>query len=234
MYAGGQVGVSDFHSKDDHINPLTYSGGIFATSLSWEIVSRSGRHMVRVDYSYGNVNSAYRQDDASNVLFSGSYTYCTKIAGADLLGRRTDFLLGGGLSAGGWYTNYVEARSRYSTWYVWTYYLSENLNLVGRCEYDIARNSQLYLDIVLPVVQLVSRPAYSGWGEEDQMANVLHPRLHFLWNNLSATARVGYTVPFAGALMIKLDYIFSYAYAPDPLPVRMYNNNFLAGLYLRL
>lgn len=234
MYLGGIAGLNDFHSKDNHINPLSYSGGIFSGALSLDILTQGGRHMIEIRYSSGDVHTKYRQDDASSVVFSASYAYCAKLAGVDLMGRRMDLMLGGGVSTGGWSTNYAEARGQYSTWWLWTYYLSENANVVARCEYDIAGNSRLYLDVVLPVVQLVSRPAYSGWGAQDQLANVLHPNVHFLWNNFSAMAGVGYTFPFAGPLMLKLDYRFSYVFTPEPLPVKMYDNSLLVGLYLKL
>jgi hypothetical protein len=234
---GGSVGFGDFHFKDDYLSPYTFGGGMFASRLSFRRDDEQSRHAVDASFAIGHPESDRQNRDVEQIVASLEYSFLHRIAGWDVGGRPLDLSLGAGLSSYVANTDFntvdpLHGRFNDQSWY-WSH--AVDLSLAGR--YRLDEGKDVSVQMAMPVVRLVSRPANGHYlsGENwEVIQNFLHAagdgRSEFFWDALVLRTQVEYRQQVGERLELRGTFLFTYTSSDTPLPMGMFSNTFLIGL----
>jgi len=223
------LGLDRFGQRDQLESPYTYSGIMFASSLSYRRRGPTDLHIVETFFSLGGINSDALPANVAETVGMLSYSYVHKVVNAPV-----GAYLGGGLSSTVMSSDF-KFSSTYSSWY-WNH----SLNLVLAADYCFGKGRSLSVELTAPVVGLISRPKNGSWlnGDNwDVMQNFLVAAgqgvFQPFWSAPAVFASVGYTQPVSGHLNVRGTYRFAYVASDRPAEtqsLRMFMNVVLVGL----
>jgi len=231
------MGVNDFHMRDEYLSPHIFSKSLFSTQLSYQIRAKHYLHNIEVDFSTGHPNSNIQPRNVAENIGSIAYTVSRVIDVEQIAGKPLELSLGAEVSSFIVSTDFVAEDKRYSyEWNEQSWYCSNSLGIHASGNYQISDKTGFSIQLALPVFSLVSRPenGHSFNAENakviDKFMNVeLQGKPEFFWDNAALACELGYKQQLGKHCNLKLNYLFNYATSDRPAHLQMYMNRFLAG-----
>ncbi len=234
------VGVNDFNQRDRYLSPYTFSGTLFASSLSYRVRNGKDLQKIETSVSLGGLSSNVQLRDVYQDAGVVSYSYVHSLARWDVMNSPLDILLGGGISSLVMNTDFNSVDNVYGTTvYDQSWYWHHSLNLVILAEYRPAGRGSFALQFTAPVVGLVSRPKNGHWLNADNYEVIrnfgnaaVQGLLEPFWNAPVAFMTVEYTHSLTEHLNLRGSYSFAYVGSDRPadiLSMGMYMNDIVAG-----
>jgi hypothetical protein len=235
-YIGASFGGSDFHVKDDHASPLIFSSVGIAPILQYNHVGENDRHIVELSYYTDYLATAADNFHDDNRRARIRYGYLRSVTEFKFLNSDLNLFLGGSLNSFLCHSDYYYlsipptlGRS-IESWY-WT----NSLDLSVQCEYKPAEREFFSLQLFMPIVSNVSRPAFSPSGGYNYVQNDWKFKefgaTEVFPNNNSFNALLAYQRPVIPGVNLQVSYEWYYVSYDVPKEIRMYMNNLRAGFF---
>ncbi len=241
---GADVGLNDFHVKDNYLSPDIFRGSMFSARLAFERRSPESLHEIRIGFSSGAINSDIQPIDAAEIVGSLSYAYERSVQRFDVAGRPMATFLGLGISSFMAGTTHFDKIEMWSSYDDGSWYWSHSVDLLARLEFTPDGERSLSVRVQLPAFRIVSRPE-NGHDKNPRNEEVSDNNLkaatggrpEYLWDNLVIHSEVEFKQPISNSLDLNAAYTFTYASSNRPLAMLSYGmfmNQFHVGIMWRL
>lgn len=237
---GMNVGLNDFHIKDQYLSPYIFRGNIISSTIFYQLKSGNNRHAIRLFFSFGGVNSSIQLRDVNVSYGSIQYDFSHVIDSWKVAGHMLNFYIGTGFSTSAEYTKMnAESNERNSYYYDESWYSSHSISFHLYTEYNLENRKSLSILLTSPAIRLVTRPEnghnFSERNSEisENSFNMLTGgELEFIWNDLVLFTEFEYKTPLGKTINVYGKYRFAYiaSHRPETLTLGMYMNHFLVGI----
>jgi hypothetical protein len=238
-FLGANFGINDFHVKDEYLSPYTFRGVMFSTNLSFQAKLKNIIHEVDVFFSTGKPDSDKQPRDLSQKVGSISYSFFYKVNKLNVNGSPLDLYLGTGISSFVMNTDFVvNSEYGYGSFRDQSWYWSHSINFLFRGEYSFNKNQSMSIQLNVPFLQLVSRPANGHWADKDNLDVMTNSflnaakdgKMEFLTDHFVIHCVLEYKNKVNDNIFFRGSYRFNYVSSSEPLPMQTYMNDFLIGL----
>ncbi len=241
-FIGGEIGINDFHMKDEYLSPLPCNAMMFSSKISFGARLGNAKHYVELYYSHGSPSPDNQDFNITENQGALSYSFLQNIHKLKLMDLPLNLFLGGGISSfvmnSDLMTDSKEGLGYYTdqSWY-WSHAL--NINAEG--EYLLSENKTLSVQFQVPFFKIVTRPSNGHWlGTKNQkvLNNFLNAagggKGEFFWKNFIILYKIEYMQILNEHLALKGSYRFNYTSSNTPFSMGMYMNNLSIGIDWRL
>ena len=231
-------GINELHYRDEYLSPYNYSAVMFTAASTYTLRTGPYYHSINAFFSTGHPSSEQQTRDVTEYAGNLSYLISLMVLNTTIFDNSFQLLPGAGISSFFTSTNFDASDDQYDyTFYDRSWYWSHSLSLSLSGVYALSGNSSISLQAAFPLFSLISRPENSH-NFNDKNAKVIdnfftaagQGRSEFLWNDLVLLLEAGYARPISDHFDFRVLYRFSYGSSDRPLPLKMYMNNFLAGI----
>jgi hypothetical protein len=235
---GLSLGLNNFHSRDEYLSPVIYSGNMFYSGLHYQLNTSKYMHNAEASYSFGNPDSDVQPRDVKENIGYFSYSCMRLIATEQLAGNPLEIRIGGGFSSFATHTDFDAVDKTYNyTFYDRSWYWSHSVNLLLGGDYELSAQKNILVQVSLPVFSLVSRPREGHHFNSDNLIvydNFLKAAARcspeYIWNNFAVRIEAAYKQKLDEHISVSLNYRFNYSSIDRPYNMRSYMNQFLAGI----
>jgi hypothetical protein len=239
---GISAGIINVHLRDNYLSSTTFKGSFFSSAVCYHIKSGASLHYLDIHFSTGKINSPDQPRDARQYIGSISYSYFHSINKCKGGKYPIEFFLGTGITSNLANTtfNSVDNTNGYG-FYDQSWYWSHSLDLHIRGEFHLTDRNSLNAQFSIPALGLVSRPENGHYFNEHN-ARIINSFLNaaingkptFIWNNPVYSFRFEYLRSLGLKSNFRISYSFGYISSDTPQSMRLYSNNFLAGIIWQL
>ncbi|OGU34934.1 MAG: hypothetical protein A2068_00830 [Ignavibacteria bacterium GWB2_35_6b] len=236
---GANIGISDFHIKDEYLSPDVMKGILFASEISFKSKLKKNIHAVDIFFSKGNTNSDIHELELTQYAVGISYSFLYSIHSFDAGEFPVELSLGAGVSSIVMNTDYItKSLIANGKNYDQSWYWSHSLNFLIHCDYSFSKDQSLSVQLTAPVFKIVSRPANGHWLDERNQ-EVLNDSFYnaatqgspeFIWDNFALYCAVNYNHKIKDNIDLSFGYRFNFVSSNTPLSMKSYTNNLLIGL----
>ena len=233
-YAGINLGLSDFHLRDDHASPLFFRGIGFTPSIQFMYIGESTIHSVELQYIYDYLGSINENFNTNNYRGKVKYSFLHHINDFIISNNQLSLFIGASLSSFLSLSDYryIDDNLAIKSWY-WNHSLNVEIELLYRFNQKKFISAQLSL----PAISNISRPKYSPSENYSYSTNSykvdVFGKMTFFPKNFFVASTLIYHTPISEVFVLHLEYEFFYSLYNKPKEVDMYMNNVLAGLFLQ-
>jgi hypothetical protein len=237
-FLNASLGINDFHLRDEYLSPYSYNGTLYSAAIKYQLKLTKSEHFINIGFSNGDVDSDSRTLKASQYFGTASYSFYYSLSRFEIQKQQMEIFIGIGLSTSFIKTDVVTPES--ITWFGptdITWYWSHDINFHLKSDYKFSLRNNISVQLSIPLVSWVSRPDY-GHNFSKRNIDVSNDFLNaasgakrqFLWDNFTLLIGFEYRRLIYETLSLKGNYYFIYASDSAPLDMKMYMNNFLAGV----
>jgi hypothetical protein len=229
---GLSFGASNFHMTDEHATPLIFRGTGIAPSVNWQHTRGRNSHYVEGSFFFDNLSSS--SDNFSTENFRGRFRYSFLHATSDSLSvnKPLEFSFGGSVTSFYCKSDYFFELGSAPARAIESWYLSHSIDLALQLNYFFSERNFLGLQLFLPLISSISRPAFSPSGGYDYDENdwIIEPFGKTVLFPFSVNTNMFYQLPVSAKLSMRLNWEFYYTKYTDPDEIGMYMNNFRVGI----
>ena len=227
------IGVNDFHIKDERISPLIFRGILFSSYTSYKYRDNKFTHDVETFISLGKIFSTFNQNLVEQFAGCISYSLLHQIYNVDYANSNINLNLGAGIKSFVSYENTLDPNyfilSGEDSWY-W----SHSLNLIFSGVYNIVNKHSINFQLSSPFIRTVSRPDFSQNQlyyevESNHLKAAKYGDIEFLWNDFVIFSNLSYVYNQSKHIGLNISYNFYYASTHKTQFMGLYSNNFLLG-----
>ncbi len=235
-YIGGNFGGSDFHLLDLRASPLIFGSMGIAPSLQYFHRGAENIHYIDISYFSDNLKTSAENFNTDNQRGRIRYSYLHTLTSFSLFQQNFDLYLGGSAAT------FLSHSDYYYAWIppgysraMESWYWSNSLDISAQIDLNSADREFFSLRLFIPVVSNISRPKYSPSGDYNYIDNdwkfKMFGKTEFFPNDFSLNTILTYQRPLVWNFNLQVAYEFYYSAYDKPKDVKMYMNNFCAGLF---
>ena len=242
-YLGANLGLNDFHSRDEYLSPNNYSGLIFSADILFHAKVKNILHEAEIYFSTGNPATTAQSTEIKQKIGSISYSFLYNFDQEKIYRSPLDVYLGAGVSSFVMNTDYfLNSDYGLGQYTDQSWYWSHSINLLLAGVYSINEKNSLTMHLSIPLVSLISRPSNGHWMDQKNL-NIINNsffnaakggNLEFFTDNFVIQGLIQFSQKVSDKLSFNGTYRFNFVSSNEPLAMRTYMNTFMAGIEFAL